>query len=77
MTFTNFILLPFQNRKQLSQTFYVTIVDVDNVRMSDFVTEKLKLDFDNGKAFYEFDQPEDLLYHKEVVIMPLKGESEV
>ena len=52
-------------------------VDVDNVRMSDFVTKKLKVDFDNGKAFYEFNQPEDLLYHKEVVIMPVKGESEV
>ena len=46
-------------------------VDEDNVQMAKFVTEKLKVKFENGKAFYEFTQmEEDLLYYKDVVVMP-------
>ena len=50
--------------------FEILTVDEGNIRMSDFITRKLELtSFMNGNAFYEFNQPEDLLYFKEVVIL--------
>ena len=36
--------------------------------MSEFVKEKLKVpSLENGKAFYEFTQPEDLTFYKEII----------
>ena len=46
-------------------------VDEDNVQMAKFVEEKLKVEFKNGRAFYEFSQmEEDLLFYRDVVMMP-------
>ena len=62
-----------QNAKEphTIQPFYVLEVDYDNVQMAEFVKEKLRVKFENGKAFYEFTQmEEDLLYYKDVVVMP-------
>lgn len=43
-------------------------VDEDNVQMSKFVEKKLSpRTFENGRAFYEFTDKEDLNYYKEVV----------
>ena len=47
-------------------------VDQDNVQMANFVEERLKIKFENGRAFYEFTQMEDLLYYRDVVRMPIK-----
>ena len=41
-------------------------VDVNNVQMSTFINKKLG-SFENGRAFYEFTDEEDLMYYKEVV----------
>lgn len=54
------------------------MVDEDNVRMSEFIKEKLHIDhFEYGQAFYEFDQAEDLLYYKDIVLLPEKGTDKV
>lgn len=47
-------------------------VDEDNVQMAKFIKDKLnKVKFENGRAFYEFTQrEEDLLFYKDVVLMP-------
>jgi hypothetical protein len=38
------------------------------VRMSKFIEKELGLrKFENGRAFYEFTDQEDLIYYKEVV----------
>ena len=50
--------------------FYVLKVNEDYVQMSDFVKKNLGVKFENGKAFYELTQEEDLLFYKEVVQMP-------
>ena len=43
-------------------------VEESNVRMSDFIKDKLQLsEFENGKAFYELTQSKELLYYKEVI----------
>ena len=42
-------------------------VDEDNVQMAKFIERKLEVEFENGKAFYEFTQAEDLLYYRDVV----------
>ena len=50
--------------------FYVLEVDEDNVPLANFVEKKLNVKFENGRAFYEFTQMEDLIFYKDVVIMP-------
>ena len=62
-------LVHMQNPKYYTEKFYVLKVDENNVRMSEFVKMKIG-SFENGRAFYEFKQPEDLLYYKEVVHVP-------
>ena len=43
-------------------------VDEDNVQMSKFIEKTLgSRTFENGRAFYEFTDEEDLIYYKEVV----------
>ena len=59
-------LVHMQNPKYYTEKFYVLKVDENNVRMSEFVKMKIG-SFENGRAFYEFKQPEDLLHYKEVV----------
>ena len=44
-------------------------VDADNVRMSEFVKQKLGF-FNKGEVFYEFSQEEDLLSYKEIICVP-------
>ena len=64
-----------QSPRHNCQTFVLFEVqpDEDNIRMSTFVQNKLSVDsFENGSAFYEFVQEEDLLYYKEVVLLPTK-----
>lgn len=62
-------LVHMQNPKYYTEKFYVLRVDENNVRMSEFVKMKIG-SFENGRAFHEFKQPEDLLYYKEVVHVP-------
>ena len=52
--------------------FHLLKVDEDNVRMSEFVKRKVSK-FENGKAFYELTESEDLLYYKEVIHLELKN----
>ena len=43
-------------------------VDENYVQMSSFIMKNLKIEsFENGRAFYEFTDEEDLIYYKEVV----------
>ena len=59
-----------QNPKALYQKFSLLEVDEDNVQMAKFVEDKLKVKFENGRAFYEFTQmEEDFLFYKDVVPM--------
>ena len=45
-------------------------VNEDNVCLSEFFTRKRQqYVFENGNAFFEFDEEEDLLFYKEVVVM--------
>lgn len=46
-------------------------VDKDNVRISEFITSQRR-SFKTKEVFYEFDQDEDLLYCKEIVVMKRK-----
>ena len=56
------------------QEFKLLTVDEDNVRMSDFITRNMYLAFfENGKAFYEFNECENFLYFKEVVFLKATG----
>ena len=56
------------------QEFKLMTVDEDNVRMSEFITRDMNLAvFENGKAFYEFNECEDFLYFKEVVFLQVIG----
>ena len=67
----NIACLTPQNPNYTSQQFYVLEVDEDNVQMANLVEKKLKVKFENGRAFYEFTQTEeDLLFYKDVVRMP-------
>ena len=62
-----------QSPKHGHQTFILFEVerDEDKIRMSTFIKKKLSVDsFENGSAFYEFVQEEDLLYYTEVVLLP-------
>ena len=58
-----------QDPKYYTEKFYGLKVDKNNVRMSEFIRTKIG-SFDNGKAFYEFNQSEDLPCYKEVVHVP-------
>ena len=61
-----------QDPKYCLEEFRVFKVDENNIRMSEFIKRKIKpLKFENGKAFYEFKQLEDLQYYKEVIHVPL------
>ena len=44
-------------------------MDEDNVQMREYVTKKLKISFENGKAYYQLTPGcnQDLLYFKNVV----------
>ena len=55
------------SRKNLE--FHVLAVEED-VQMAKFVEDKLGAKFENGRAFYEFTQIEDLLFYRDVVAMP-------
>ena len=50
-------------------------VDQDNIRMYQFIKEKLN-SFEVGNAFYEFTQSEDFLYYKETVLIDLSQETD-
>ena len=50
--------------------FRVLLVDEDNVRMSTFVRKKTG-SFEEGRAFYEFTENEDLPYCRKVIRMPV------
>ena len=62
--------LHMQDPKYYIEKFYVLKVDENNVRMSEFIKTKIG-SFDNGKAFYEFKQSEDLPCYKEVIHVPM------
>lgn len=48
--------------------YAVVEVDEDCVRMSNFIEEKLKCQFEDGKAFYEAtESEEDFLYFKKIL----------
>ena len=52
-----------------SSQFHKLEVDKENAQMAKFVEEKLKVKFENGKAFYEFTQmEEDMLFYRDVVL---------
>ena len=54
----------------IEEWFHVLRVDENNVRMSAFIERKLKLKFENGRAFHEFTETEeDLLCYRDVVRM--------
>ena len=57
-----------QNPDCMEACFHVLY---DNVQMSDFVKRAIGvIEFDNGRAYYEFTQTEeDLVFYKEVVRM--------
>ena len=56
-----------QDPKTYTKRFHVLEVDrLNNIRMSEFIKMKLG-SFENGKAFFEFKQPEDLPCYKEIV----------
>ena len=59
-----------QDPKYYTEKFHVLKVDKNNIRMSEFIRIKIG-SFENGKAFYEFKEPEDLSYYKEVVYVPM------
>ena len=59
-----------QDPKKYTERFHVLKVDMSNVRMSEFIRMKIG-SFENGKAFYEFMQPEDLPCYREVVYVPM------
>ena len=59
-----------QDPKCYTEKFHVLKVDKNNVRMSEFIRIKIG-SFENGKAFYEFKEPEDLSCYKEVVYVPM------
>ena len=53
------------------ESFRVLKVGGDNVQMSKFIKNELRLrTFENGRAFYEFNCDEDLNYYKEIVKVP-------
>lgn len=55
----------------MKEMFHVLKVKQDNVQMSTFVQEELRMKYENGRAFYEFTgSEEDLQFYKEVVRMP-------
>jgi hypothetical protein len=47
--------------------YSVLEVDEDNVRLSKFIETKLGCRYEDGKAFYETDKEEDLLYYKKIL----------
>ena len=61
-----------QDPKYYTEKFYVLKVDKNNIRMSEFIRAKIG-SFENGKAFYEFKQSEDLPCYKEVVYLPVSA----
>lgn len=68
---THVTTIIIQSEKIISRKFTLLEVDEDNIRLSVFVKSKLGCNsFENGRAFYEFNQEEDLLYYKEVVLLP-------
>ena len=48
-------------------TYTVLDVDQDCVRMSKFIETKFNCQYEDGKAFYEAENEEDLLYCKKVL----------
>ena len=47
--------------------YTVLEVDEDNVRMSKFIATKLNCKYEDGKAFYEAEKEEDLIYCKKIL----------
>ena len=65
----NIILSQHSKRhSEKKESFHVLEVDEDNVQMSKFIEKKLgSRTFENGRAFYEFTDEENLIYYKEIV----------
>ena len=63
----NFVI---QDPRTYTEKFQVLKVDRNNVRMSEFIREKIG-SFESGKAFYQFNQPEDLPCYREIVHVPM------
>ena len=65
--------ISLQNRELMYGKFRALQVQVDNVRMSDFITKEIG-SFERGKAFYEFKagDKEDLLCCRKAIRIPGK-----
>ena len=62
-----------QDSRYIHGKYSVLEVDKDCVRMSKFIEAKLGCKYKDGKAFYEAEKEEDLLYCKKI-LRPQKRE---